>query len=65
MDAMAPLRPVNFRLESELMEAQQKIRERDGISVTEQVRRSIHAWIDAKGVSVKTERKRRAGRKRS
>lgn len=55
---MTPLKPVNFRLESELLEALQTIRERDGISVTEQVRRAILAWIDTKGVTVKPERKR-------
>lgn len=62
---MTPLKPVNFRLESELLEALQRIRERDGITVTEQVRRAILAWIDSKGVVVKSERKRADTRKRS
>jgi hypothetical protein len=39
------------------------IKERDGISESEQIRRAVKAWIDVKGVT-KTERKRRASRKR-
>jgi hypothetical protein len=34
------------------------IKARDGISESEQIRRAIQTWIDAKGVIVKPERKR-------
>jgi hypothetical protein len=61
---MTPLRQINFRLEAEIVEALQAIRERDGVPVTEQVRRALWAWIEAKGVK-KAERKRAATRKRS
>lgn len=64
MRRMTPLRPANFRLEEELMEALERIRERDGIPLTEQVRRALRTWIESKGVEVRTERKRAATRKR-
>jgi propanediol dehydratase large subunit len=51
-------------LESELLEGLQQVRERDGIPVSEQVRRAIQAWLKEMGVAVKTERKRVAPRKR-
>lgn len=60
---MTPLRQRNFRLEEEILEALQAIRERDGISVTEQVRRALKTWIAAKGVTTK-DRKRAATSKR-
>ncbi len=59
-----PLRPANFRLESELLEGLQQVRDRDGIPVSEQVRRAIRAWLSEKGAAVKAERKRAATRKR-
>ena len=40
------------------------MRERDGIPVSEQVRRAIQSWLKDKGVVVKTERKRGTTRKR-
>ncbi len=60
---MTPLRPANFRLEEELLEALQQIKDRDGIPVSEQVRRALQAWIALKGVNVqKPARKRVAPR---
>jgi len=41
------------------------IKERDGISESEQIRRAIKAWIEQKGAAQKPERKRAATRKRS
>jgi hypothetical protein len=58
------LKPTNFRLESELLDGLQQVRERDGIPVSEQVRRAIQAWLKEQGVAVKAERKRAATRKR-
>ena len=62
---MTPLKQTNFRLEEELLDALQQIRERDGIPVAEQVRRAIRNWIDSKDVNVKTPRKVPVSRKRS
>jgi antitoxin component of RelBE/YafQ-DinJ toxin-antitoxin module len=59
-------RPVNFRLKEEILAQLQAIKERDGIPVSEQVRRALQAWIAEKGVTKqKTERKRAGTRKRS
>jgi len=63
---MTPLIPTNIRIDQELLEALQEIRQRDGVPVSEQVRRAILMWIESKGVGVKkTERKRATTRKRS
>ncbi len=61
---MTPLRPTNFRLESELLEGLQRIKERDGIGISEQVRRAVQDWLAKKGVSVKKTANRRAGTRR-
>lgn len=54
-----------FRIDPETLDGLQEIKERDGIPVSEQVRRALRAWLDSKGVVAKTERKRVAPRKRS
>lgn len=59
------LKPTTFRLETDIMAALSEIRERDGIAVSEQVRRALKEWIAAKGVTIKADRKRGATRKRS
>jgi hypothetical protein len=62
---MTPLIPTNIRIDQELLEALQVIRERDGVPVSEQVRRAILMWIESKGGSAKkAERKRADTRKR-
>jgi hypothetical protein len=62
---MSPHPPTTFRLEPELMEGLQAIRERDGVPIAEQVRRAIRMWLDAEGIKVKkVERKRAVTRKR-
>jgi Arc/MetJ-type ribon-helix-helix transcriptional regulator len=58
------LKPTTFRLETEIMEALTEIRVRDGISVSEQVRRALRQWIESRDVKVKSERKRADTRKR-
>lgn len=59
-------RIATFRIEEELLEGLREVEERDGVPVPEQVRRSIRAWLESKGIAVqkKTERKRVAARKR-
>jgi hypothetical protein len=61
---VTPLKPTTFRLETEIMEALSAIRDRDGIPVSEQVRRALKQWIDAKGVNMKTQGKRAVTRNR-
>ena len=61
---VTPLQWTNFRLESELLEVLQQVRERDGIPMSEQVRRVIRVGLKEKGTTVKAERKRVAPRRR-
>jgi hypothetical protein len=58
-----PLKQGNFRLEQEILDALNAIRERDGIPVSEQVRRALRQWIEEKAPK-KVERKRAVTRKR-
>jgi predicted DNA-binding protein len=60
---VTPKRLTNFRIDTDLLDRLQAIRERDGIPVSEQVRRAITAWLE--GHEQKTERKRAPTRKRS
>lgn len=64
---MSPnLKPATFRIDQELLEGLEEIRQRDGVGVSEQVRRAIAAWLEAKGAGKKkAERKRAATRTRS
>jgi hypothetical protein len=57
------LKAATFRLETELLAALSEIRERDGIGVSEQVRRALKAWIEAKGVKVKAPARRVVARR--
>jgi predicted DNA-binding protein len=61
---MTRLRMTTLRLEDELLEGLQQVKERDGIPVAEQIRRAVKAWLEAKGVR-KAERQRAVTRKRS
>ena len=69
---------VMFRLDGDLIEGLKIVRERDGILPSEQARRAVRAWLEAKGVMTpaagagkpaskagKTDRKRASTRKRS
>lgn len=60
---MTPLRQTAFRIESDLLDALQEIKRRDGVPVSEQVRRALQAWVESKGVR-RAERKRAVTRKR-
>ena len=57
---MSPLVSTTFRLESELIQALQDLKERDGVPATESVRRAIRAWLELKGVEVVVEKKSKA-----
>ena len=61
---MAARRITTFRVDEELLAGLRVVQERDGVPVSEQVRRAIRAWLEAKGVSMKSERKRAVTRKR-
>jgi hypothetical protein len=52
-----------FRLDDDLLEGLKAVQVRDGIPPSEQARRAIRAWLEAKRVG-KADRKRVAPRKR-
>jgi antitoxin component of RelBE/YafQ-DinJ toxin-antitoxin module len=60
-----PRRITTFRIDEELLNNLREICERDGIPVSEQVRRAIRAWVESKGITKKAERKRAVTRRRS
>jgi Ribbon-helix-helix protein, copG family len=62
---MTPRRITTFRIDEDLLDGLREVFERDGVAVPEQVRRAIRAWLEAKGVRVKADRKRATTRKRS
>jgi Arc/MetJ-type ribon-helix-helix transcriptional regulator len=59
---LSPKKTFTFAISDEMKAALTHLRERDGISEAEQIRRGIQMWLDSKGV--KAERKRAVTRKR-
>jgi hypothetical protein len=60
-----PRRVVTFRLDIDLIDAMNDLRDRDGIQPSEQARRAIREWLANKRATGKTERKRAVIRGRS
>jgi hypothetical protein len=61
---MTPRKRYSFWIDDEQVEGLKAIKERDGVLESEQIRRAINAWLEQRGVTVKTERKRAVTRKR-
>ena len=61
---MTPKRITTVRLDDEVFDGLQEIRERDGVPVSEQVRRALKLWLESKGVkkTAKPARGKRAGK---
>jgi hypothetical protein len=53
-----PKRPYTLKIDLELLAALRAVKERDGISESEQIRRGIKLWLETKGVGVEADRKR-------
>jgi hypothetical protein len=61
---MTPRNRYTFFIDDDQRAALSQIKERDGISESEQIRRAIKAWIGEKGVKMKSSpRRARTGRK--
>lgn len=54
---MSPTKPATFRLDEDLIAALQRIKERDGIPVSEQLRRALSAWVKERGEWATAEKK--------
>ena len=50
---MSPDRQTAFHLPDELLEAMHAIKSRDGMPLSEQVRRALAQWVKYKGIVVK------------
>jgi hypothetical protein len=61
---VSPKRLTNFMIDPDLAEGLKIVKARDGVSEGEQIRRGIRMWLKSKGISVETDRKRAATRKR-
>jgi hypothetical protein len=53
-----------FRIDAEILDGLREVKDRDGVPISEQVRRALTVWLESKGIT-KAERKRAATRKRS
>ena len=54
-------RRINFYIDEDLAEGLKAIKERDGASESEQIRRGIRLWLEAKGIKAT---RKKGGRKR-
>jgi hypothetical protein len=61
---VTPRKRYTFFIDAQQKAALANVKERDGISESEQIRRAIAMWLESKGVT-KAERKRPPRRKRS
>ena len=61
--SLMPRRLINFRIDPEQLAALQAIKQRDGIPLSEQVRRAIQRWIEGRGI--KADRRRAQTRRQS
>ena len=62
---MTPKKLAAYRLDTELIEGLEQVKEKTGAPIAEQVRRAIKAWLATNGVIVqKSDRKRASTRKR-
>jgi hypothetical protein len=55
---MSPKTRYGFWIDNELRVGLRTVKERDGVLESEQIRRAIRAWLEKRGVKVKTARTR-------
>lgn len=60
---MTPRKLFSFAIDPDLAEGLKTIKERDGISESEQVRRAIRRWLDERGATSMTPRSKRQPRR--
>lgn len=53
------LKPATYRIDQELIDGLEEVKRRDGVGISEQIRRAIRAWLDEKNVGAKKETARR------
>jgi hypothetical protein len=55
---MAARRTLTFRIDDDLVEGLHVVWERDGVAVSEQIRRAIRTWLESRGVAATPKSKR-------
>jgi len=60
---MSPKKLYSFAIDPDLAEALKRVKARDGIGESEQIRRALRLWFEENG-EIKTDRKRASTRKR-
>lgn len=61
--AGAPLKAVTFKLDLPLIEGMHEYREREGVALTEQVKRALRVWLSERGINVSEPAARPRGRR--
>ena len=57
---MSPVRKtLTFRIDDDLIAGLNAVQERDGVLVSEQIRRAVRAWLEAKGIKPSPKKKPR------
>jgi len=66
-DAVTPStkKQTAFRLDPEILDGLLLVKERDGVPLSEQVRRALRAWLKEKGVNIEAGDRKQASRRRS
>jgi hypothetical protein len=62
---MSQRTPATFRIDSELLEGLRQVKERDGVPISEQVRRALLLWLESKDVTVKSAPRRGSSRRKA
>jgi hypothetical protein len=61
---VSPKELTAFRMAPELMKAMREVKDKEGIPVAVQIDKAVRAWLTKRGITIETERKRAATRKR-
>jgi hypothetical protein len=59
---MTPRKRYSFWIDDRQADGLKKVKERDGVLESEQIRRAIDRWLEEKGISVKTAKPARGKR---
>ena len=51
---MSPKELTAFRVDADIMEGLRRVKDRDGVPLSVQVDRALRAWLEDKGVALKT-----------
>ena len=62
---MTPQRITTLRIDEEIWSSLEMIRERDGVPISEQVRRALRPWLESKGVKIKAAPRRATTRRKA